>query len=100
MLLYRLYQHIQQGRGTPLAHGCGKGLENAMEFDVHNSFEINEGCGGRDRTRTCDLLRVNQTVPPNSMITEQIFSCKVGIRLTQVTAICSIPAWWKNIPET
>jgi hypothetical protein len=44
--------------------------------------------GGRDRTRTCDLLRVNQTVPPNSMITEQIFSCKVGIRFTQVAPLC------------
>ena len=56
--------------------------------------------GGRSPARTADLLLVRPTVPPNSLITKQIFSYKVGIRLTQVTAICSMPAWWKNIPET
>ena len=34
--------------------------------------------GGRDRTRTCDLLRVKQCLLPNSLITEQIFSCKTS----------------------
>ncbi len=35
--------------------------------------------GGRDRTRTCGLLRVKQRLLPNSLITEQIFSCKTSI---------------------
>ena len=29
--------------------------------------------GGRDRTRTCDLLRVKQAAFPNTMITQRIF---------------------------
>jgi hypothetical protein len=38
------------------------------------------GCnGGRSRARTADLLLVRQTVPPNSLITEQIFLYKTSI---------------------
>jgi hypothetical protein len=40
----------------------GRGLEKAMECGLHNSFEISESYGGRDRTRTCDLLRVKQAL--------------------------------------
>jgi hypothetical protein len=50
-----------------------------MECDVHNSFEINEGCGGRDRTRTCDLLRVNQTAQPKFLSTDEIFLCNTFV---------------------
>jgi hypothetical protein len=32
-----------------------------MTLTSNNSLKINESCGGRDRTRTCDLLRVKPT---------------------------------------
>jgi hypothetical protein len=44
-----------------------------MKDDENNSFEIKGVNGGRDRTRTCDLLRVKQARVPNTMIIEQIF---------------------------
>ena len=46
-----------------------------LPSDRRQAIDFN---GGRDRTRTCDLLRVKQRFLPNSLITEQIFSCKTS----------------------
>ena len=41
-------------------HSWGKGIAKATEGQSNNSFGINRTYGGRGRTRTCDLLRVNK----------------------------------------
>jgi len=42
-----------------------------LSADIRKFIQVN---GGRDRTRTCDLPRVKQNSPPNSLITSQIYS--------------------------